>query len=88
MDEVPASTKVRVSRIKNIETERLVRRQAYLDVMMDNPNEHFPRRRAFVEKAQEMYAIENALEERGHTFARRTIPNSHTPTIQHRRTQA
>lgn len=52
--------------------------------MMDNANDHFPRRKAFVEKAQELYAIENALEERGHTFDRKTLPNSHSPTIQHR----
>lgn len=81
---VPASTKIRPSRVKNIDTDRLQRRQVYLSIMMDNANENFPRRKSFVEKAQEMYAVENELAARDVTFNRRTLPNSHSPTIQHR----
>lgn len=70
---------MRVSRIKNIDTDRLARRQQFLVGMMENANKHFENRRPFVEKAIELYAIENALEERGHTFDRKTLPNTHSP---------
>lgn len=76
---VPASTAIRASRVANIDTDRLVRRQAFLVGLFDTPHP-FDRRRGFAERARELHAIENMLHERGVLFTRRTVRFQPNPT--------
>lgn len=70
---VPASTSIRRSRVANIDTDRLLRRQAYIAGEIDGHFPSAPTRHPFVLRAQEMFAVENELDARGVDYQRRTL---------------
>jgi hypothetical protein len=70
---VPASTKIRPSRVGNMETERLLRRQAFLVAMADDGFRDCGQRRQFVDKARELRSVENELDLRSVAYQRRTL---------------
>lgn len=69
---VPASTSIRCSRVGNIETERLLRRLAYLgDHLGDGyPNPLYESRADFRGRVREIVAIEDELARREVEHAR------------------
>lgn len=70
---VPASTRIRRSRARNIDTDRLLRRQAFLVDLLRNNSRSLERRKDFVERAAELAAIENALDQRDVQYVRVTM---------------
>lgn len=70
---VPSTTRVRPSRVANIDADRLLRRQAHIVGLADAGFRETRRRREMVELAVELFAIENELDRRGVLFARRTL---------------
>lgn len=66
MQVVPASTKIRYSRVKNIETERLIRRYNYLCANMRYMAAAADSRIEVRQYAREFICIERELVERGH----------------------
>lgn len=71
---VPASTAIKRNRIKNIDTDRLVARQAYLVALFDGPTSDLPDRRVeYIARASELAAIEDHLDHRGVVYTRRTL---------------
>lgn len=72
---VPASTKIRPSRVGNMDANRLMARQGFLVAMADNGFRDCGQRRQFVDKVAELRAIENELDRRGLdcAYTRRTL---------------
>lgn len=68
---VPASTPIRCSRVGNVDTDRLIRRAEFLHAMADGGFRDMPTRRPFVQRAAEMFAIENEIDRREVPFFRR-----------------
>lgn len=71
MQNVPASVSIRCSRVGNVDTDRLVRRAEALHAMADNNFRDEPTRRPFVQRAAELFAIENEIDRREVPFFRR-----------------
>lgn len=71
---VPASTPIRRSRVQFIDPDRLNRRQQFLVELADSGFCDEPNRRPFVQRAQELLAVEEEMHARGMSFARRTLP--------------
>lgn len=71
---VPPSTRVRTSRVKNIETERLVARLAYLGEHLSDPapNVLYDSRAEFRGRVREVVAIEDELAKRDVAYERVT----------------
>lgn len=80
-NDVPFTVKIRPSRVKNIETERLIGRQGVLVDMMTNQTALFEQRREMVNKAMELFAIENEMDDRGISYTRRTFTAEQSQAI-------
>lgn len=78
---VPASTSIRRSRTHNIDTDRLLRRQQYLVDLADDGFDNCERRREFVQYAQELFAIENELDNRQISYTRRTLTRAQSDAM-------
>lgn len=70
---VPATTTIRRSRVGNIDTDRLLRRQAHLVAAATDFFQECQSRAQFRNRADELYAIENELDLRGASYTRRTL---------------
>lgn len=70
---VPASTRIRRSRARNVDTDRLLRRQAFLVDLLRNNSRSFVSRHNFALRAAELAAIENALDQRDVQYVRVTM---------------
>jgi hypothetical protein len=73
---VPPSTSIRRSRVRNIDTDRLRNRRAYVIAQFAHAGKHFESRHDFAMRALELRAIETELINRNHLPAteRRTLP--------------
>lgn len=70
---IPPSTRIRRSRVGNVDTDRLVARQVHIATMAVAGFAECTTRRPFVDRALELHAIENEMDRRGAIFARRTL---------------
>lgn len=70
---VPSTTRVRRSRVANIDTDRLMRRQAHIVGLADAGFRDARRRVEMVDLARELFAIENELDARAVSYTRRTL---------------
>lgn len=71
---VPAARRIRRSKVRNIDTDRLQRRQAHIVSVAEGGFQDVGQRRQMVDLAQELFAIENELDARGVSYDRRSLP--------------
>ena len=72
-EQVPATRRIRLSRVHNIDTDRLMRRRSHLVGIADDGFRVCARRLEMVQIARELFAIENELQVRGVTIQRRSL---------------